>query len=907
MSAGLSQTPAALIYPGSANSLWMQGLYENGQAGPQTSYAAQDFSCVPGNTYSADAWYSAYVTCSVAFGGQGADGTGFYQNDGANEDGWVEVLFYNSSSAVIADYTSTIVTPDYDANAAATLTLVTNSDGVYLPWEDFAVTNQYDPTTLTPNTDPALNTAGITNTLASGKYITAPPGAVTVEFRISMFQNAYEGGAPFWDNATLNLVGGPSASSIGNLSPDGTKLFNNTATNFTFNITSQAAGGATLPTNPTGGVQVIVNGINESGSLQFSGTPTDLNVALPNIYSNQVYNISITTSNSAGLVASSSVAFDTFPTNAFVVCSEDYDFNGGQSIQNPIPTNGAAAYSYWGTAGTLGIDQSAAASVAGGGSTLAPNYPNRTDGNVAFQATGDLPLPIYAAQTNAAIYGVALAYNNGGDWCNYTRDPYPQGNYFVYGRLSGGAGAGAEYLNILTSGYGTDTQTTNLLGEFILANGVNWNSFAWVPLTDSFGNRAMVNIPAGQQTLQLLSGGGENFAEFVFVPVSGVLPPAIGNLTPAVNLAASNVFVSSTNLTFTVSSLSSTIAQGGVQTFLNGANVSAKESFTGNNTNWVVSIPLPANQLVSLLISAADANGLSNSVTESFDTFSQTNIMVNAVDYDFSGGQFIDNPVPTGNANLALANVGPDSYYAWPEGNETNAAIAGVDYSPTTAAGYTIAYRYLDVAGTQPATDFLLQKYIDNNATEFNIGYWVQGEWFNYTRTYHKGTYNVYGRLANNGAFSGLTLSQVTSGQGTPTQTTTVLGSFASATGGGGYQSWQWVPMLNTNGQLAVISLSGIETLRATGGTGQNANYYMFVATTPALSLTASPVGGFSSVGSFVFSFLTQNGSKYTVLSSSSLGGAWVPVGSVINGTGSTVSVTNSTIAARQFYKVMIQ
>lgn len=905
MSQGLAQTPDALIYPGSVNSLWMQGLYENGQAGPQTSYAAQDFSCVPGNTYSADAWYSAYVTCSVDFGGSGANGTGFYQNDGANEDGWVEVLFYNSSDTVIADYKSTIVTPAYDNNAAATLTLVTNSVGVYLPWEDFAVTNQYDPTTVAPNSDPALDTAGITNTLGSGQYITAPPGAVTVEFRINLFQNAYEGGAPFWDNASLDLVGGPSASAIGNLSPDGTKLFNNSATNFTFTITSQAAGAAPLPTNPTNGVQVIVNGVNKSGSLQFSGTPTALNVTLPNIYSNQVYNISISSSNSAGLVASSSVVFDTFPTNAFVVCSEDYDFNGGQFIQNPIPTNGAAPYSYWGTAGTLGIDQSAAASVTDGGSTLAPNYPDRTDGNVAFQATGDLPLPIYSAQSNNAVYGVALAYNNGGDWCNYTRDPYPQGSYFVYGRVAGGAGAGVEYLNILTSGYGTANQTTNELGEFSLADGINWNSFAWIPLTDAFGNKVAVNIPSGQQTLQLLSGGGENFAEFVFVPVSGILPPAIGNLTPAVNLPTSNVFVSSTNLTFTVSSSSSTIAQSSVQTFLNGVNVSAKESFTGNNTNWLVSIPLPANQILTLLVNAADANGLSNSVSVSFDTFSQSNFMVNAVDYDFSGGQFIDNPVPTGNANLALATVAADSYYAWPEGNSANAAVVGVDYSATnTAAGYTQDYRYLDEAGTQPATDFLLQTYINNGATEFNLGYWDPGEWFNYTRTYPTNQFHVYGRFANDGAFSGVTLSKVTSGQGTAVQGTSVLGTFAS-TASSGYQDWVWAPMMGTNGQLATISLGGVETLRATGGTGQNANYYMFVPVTTAAKLAAT-IGG----GNIVIQFPTQSGSSYTLLSSSSLtGGTWTPVSGAngVSGTGSTISVTNSMTQAQQFYKLEIQ
>src|SRR5580700_4331210 len=50
MSSGTGQTPNALIHTGN-NSLWMQGLYGNGQGGPQTSYAAQDLACFPGNTY----------------------------------------------------------------------------------------------------------------------------------------------------------------------------------------------------------------------------------------------------------------------------------------------------------------------------------------------------------------------------------------------------------------------------------------------------------------------------------------------------------------------------------------------------------------------------------------------------------------------------------------------------------------------------------------------------------------------------------------------------------------------------------------------------------------------------------------------------------------------------------------
>src|SRR5581483_12474950 len=109
----------------------------------------------------------------------------------------------------------------------------------------------------------------------SGQYITAPAGAVKVEFRINLYQAAYEPGAPFWDDATLNQVGGPSASVIGNLSPDGTKFFNGSSSSFTFNVTSASQGGAPLPTNATTGVGVVVNGKDETASLQFSGPSTN--------------------------------------------------------------------------------------------------------------------------------------------------------------------------------------------------------------------------------------------------------------------------------------------------------------------------------------------------------------------------------------------------------------------------------------------------------------------------------------------------------------------------------------------------------------------------------------------------------------------------------------------------------
>jgi len=887
-----------------ADGLWFQGNYGNGGQSID-QYVSQTFACFPGNVYTADAWYSAYVSFAGSLGGSGAGGSGLFQNDGANEDGWVEVKFYDSGNVVLADYKSIIIDPVYDANAAATLTLVTNTLGnVYLPWANFPVTNQYDPSTLGLNQDPLANVAGITNTLANGQ-MTAPPGAVKVEFSIHLYQAAFESGAPFWDDATLNQIAGPSPSVI-TATPDGTHFFNGAITSFTFNVTSAATGGAPLPTNSTSRVGIIVNGVNKTGSLQFSGPSTNLAVILPGLATNSLYTVSVSATNSVGLVSTKSVSFDTFPTNVFIVSAEDYDFTNGLFIQNPTPTSAPGPNSYFGTAGTLGVDLSTY-----NGTGILPGNGAaqliRSDGFSAMQQASDLQLPLYSAQNDPNVYNVQIAYNNGGNWFNYTRN-YPTGNYLVYLRYNNPTAGTIESLNVLTSGYGTPTQTTNRVGVFIGA--ATGPSYAWVPLTDAFGNRVIVNLPAGQNTLQLLSGNGAgaggiaNFVDYIFVPAGIGFPPFINNLSPNnVNPPVNaNIFLNITNITFSVGSAFSTVASNNIHALANGVDITSGATFTGNNTNWNVSIPCPQNQLITLVINATDANGLSNSVAETFDTFSQNNFMIEAVDFNFNGGQFIDNPVPT--AGVALAT---NSYYA---GGifQTNMAVQNVDYNGfSDGGGEAWNYRPLDTGvGQEVTADFKRDKFITAGAQDYSIGFWNGGFWENYTRTFPTNNYNVFSRMAGgNGPFNNTTLSLVT-GAITSTQTTQLLGSFADADAAG-WTTWHWVPMRDTNGNLAKISLGGVETVRATSGNNLNAHFFMFVPVIPPVQIGASISGS-----SILLKFQTQNGKSYTVLFNSTLtGGTWLtlPSGSGIPGDGTVKTVTDAVGVGptQRFYKLQVQ
>jgi len=945
------------------NDLWMQGLYGNGGA-PNTGYVSfvyQTFPTSPGFTYTADAYFSQYV---LFFGvaGQPTEGgdngnataatgaSGLFNNNDTGtyyEDGYVEVVFWNSASnSVLADYKSVIIDPTFeqsilnDTSSVVVPSVNTNYPppavvtNVYLTWIDVPVTNQYDPTTLALNQDPSVNdphphtpmgTGTITNTLGPGQVMVAPPGAAYVEFRLCLYQLSFASGAPHWDNCTLNQVSGQQQDVISAITPSAGVFLTNTS--FSFNVNTPSIG----VTTPTNGIKVVVNGLNESSSLLFSGNNTNWNVTLPGLVSNTIYSISISASNTAALVASASSRFDTFGPGNFVVPAETYDYNGGVFIQNPVPSTNAGPTSYWGLSGIPSTDYfiEPGGGVSGGGNDLQPGYPNRgTNTDAAWQIPSDPQLPIYIAQgaPTSGVYNVTIAYNNagpantGGDWYNYTRNPYPSGSYLVYARMSSGNGAaaginggpGGEFLNLQLTGHGTSPSTYTNIGIFIPTINNDWGTYYWYLLTDANHNVLVVNVPPGQQTLQLVSAGNCNVSYFMFAPLPALgLPPAIIFVNPPLT-AGGNVFVSTNNLTFTVSSLTSTIATNNIGISLNGINVSALSTFSGNNTNWSVSLPVSANDILTLVVNATDANGLSQTNTASFDTFSQSNFMIEAEDYDFQNGQFIDNPVPTGPIGEVLG-----SYYGDPNNNPANVAVLDVDLTTSnTVALETFLYRFDNLCGTEVTTDFVRTKFTNGPASvglpgvasDYDVGWWTGGSWLNYTRTFPTNNYYVYGRLAGGGPYSGTTLSLVTGGWGTTSQTTQLEGSFADPNASG-FQVWHWVPLLNTNGQMVTMSLGGTNTIKLTSGGdptyggNPNANYYMFVPVTQSVNVAASVSGTTLSL-----KFPTHTGNAYTVLYNNSLkGGTWSAVAGPISGDGTIKIVPISTSGSPGFYKVWIQ
>jgi hypothetical protein len=409
-------------------------------------------------------------------------------------------------------------------------------------------------------------------------------------------------------------------------------------------------------------------------------------------------------------------------------------------------------------------------------------------------------------------------------------------------------------------------------------------------------------------------GGGVNVNFFMLAPGTNT-PPAITSVYPD----GLQPFETTNRLVFGINSQLSTVSQNNIQVTLNGINVSSQLNLNGTPTNWSASLPLPQQAYYSLVITATDAAGHSNTYTETFDNFSQNNMMVEADEYDFNGGQFIDDSIQTATNYYAT-----NSYFPWPnfaDDGPANVGVYGIDYTTAnTNSGEQFLYRYDDGAGTQPSTDFLRNKFYNSGQDaaagepegytndDFNIGWWNPGTWLNYTRTFQTNNYYVYGRLAGGVPYVGTTLSLVTFGQGSMNQTTQLLGSFSDPNANG-FQSWHWVPLQN-NGTNVICSLAGIETLKATAGPGAaagnvNAHYYLFVAvvsTFPTFPLNVSVSAGVISI-----KFQSQNQHSYTVQYSGSLNPVNWQTLTTVNGDGTVKTVTDTVSGPQRFYRIEAQ
>jgi Concanavalin A-like lectin/glucanases superfamily len=691
----------------------------------------------------------------------------------------------------------------------------------------------------------------------------------------------------------------PNLPTISNAYPNGQVLFQ-TTNQFVFTVSSA------VTTISTGNIVVTLNGTNVSSSLTFSGSPSSWNVSYTGLQSDQTYSTTIGVTDANGQVVNAAFKFDTW-NPVFQVEAEDFDFGSGQYIDNPAPTTGPAANSYFGLVGTVGIDEFNNGAVPPFAGANPANYRN---------ADPTATTPVTDAARQQFLTAGASDYNVGflGPffWQNYTKT-WPAGTYNVYVRAASGAVNPATIhlgLDLVTNGWGTTAQFTQPLGLFTIPTSGGYSAYLYVPLIDQFSNYANVTL-SGTNTLRA------TFAKALGTKYPGdfglninfyMLVAARTDLARIDNVYPNNLLPMqyTNNLSFVASSPNG-INTTNIQVILNGVNISSNLVFSGSSTSWNVSYPGLVPGTYTAVITITDANNQTHTTSVNFTTaFNPNDFTWEAEDFDFdpanspapngSGLRYIDNPVPTSSAAT-------NSYFG-------QIGDLGIDYSSIfslTAPG-TYIYRPSDYISTEVTSDATRQKYIDAQVqnmdptiADYDINFWATNGWINYTRTFPTGNFYLYGRLSAATAFN-LQCSVVTNGWGTATQQTQYLGTFTGVNTN--FANWQYVPMVNTNTGLPVIvSLGGTNTFQMTGDYKENANFFELVPAVQSVNLTAALVGG-----NIKLSFPTQNGGTYTIFYKINLTDpTWTQLGAQVTGNGSTMSVMDTTVGSSRFYRLTIQ
>ncbi len=751
---------------------------------------------------------------------------------------WVEVSFFGASSNLLALYKSENFTA-----AAGTAT-----------WLQYPVTQACDISAPLPPGDLNYPTYAVTGTVSQ---IVAPIGTTSVRYRYAYSQAGIQGGSANFDDAILDQVSGPIPPVISSLFPLN-MIFVNPSDGITFNVSSPS--GFTINNS---GIQLVVNGVNVSSSLAISGSASNKSVVYNGLQSNLTYTAAITVTDSFNFTASASTYFETtwvgIEPITYLWEAEDFDFDSGMYLNNPeLCSTTGNPNCYFGKVGVEGVDEH---NLNGGGS-----HQYRPDDLMATSVAGDF------LRKNLFVAG-RLDYRidpfNFSEWVNYTRD-WPNSTNWVIARLATDVGLSGT---LTLSKVNTNDLTTTDLGTFTIANGRGWSTFDNVYLKDTNGFLANV-IVNGKETLRVTSGGNLLPGFFMLVAAQVDLPQ-LSNLYPTGN----RPFEYTNALSFTVTTTGATFPADGIKVNLDGSDVSAGLMITGSaSTKNVVYPGLLPNATHTAIITVTNSLSHGIRVTNRFDTFSQGNYMVEAEDFDFDGGQYVSVWEPAAYSGL---------------GATTNIDFQHSPFSPEE-------FKYRASGGGIPENltkDTLRDVFINVGAFDYDLTWFGNGDWANYTRVYPTGNFYVYGRFSGLDGYS-MYLDQVTSGAGTTSQVTKRLGRWGIV--GRGYNIYDWVPLTDDGLAAPVgVQLNGLSTLRVATTGNSNPNYFMLVPT------TGFPLSAGRSGNNVVIAFPTQAGVIYRVFYRDNLAaGNWVLLTTVI-GDGTVKPVNDPVTATGRFYRVV--
>lgn len=794
-------------------------------AAGQTNVAglSQSFGSSPGSIYQASGWI--YTKSGDTLGTDCMT--------------WLEVSFFGASSQLLALYKS----DNFNATAGTDT------------WLQYTVTKVCDISAPLPPGDLNYPTYAVTGTVSQ---LIAPVGTTTIRYRYAYSQAGAQGGSANFDDAVLDQISGPVPPVISSLFPLN-MIFVNPGDGITF--TASSPSGFTINNSA---IHLVVNGIDVSGSLVISGTPSSKNVAYHGLLSNLTYTASITVTDSFNFTASANTYFETTwvgiePVN-YLWEAEDFDFESGLFLNSPdLCSVGGNPNCYFGKVGVEGVDEH---NLNGGGS-----HQYRPGDLMGTAVSGDF-LRKNLSVANRLDYKIDPF--NFSEWVNYTRT-WPNSTNWVIARLATDVGLSG----LLTlSKVNPDTSTTDL-GTFTIANGRGWSTFDNVYLKDTNGFLANV-VLNGTETLRVTSAGNLLPGFFMLVTAQVDLP-RLSNMYPT----GKRPFENTNALSFTVATTGATFPAGGIKLNLDGADVSTALAITGSPSDRsVVYSGLLPNAMHLAIITVTNSLNHGIRVTNRFDTFSTTNYMVEAEDFDYDTGQFV-------------ATWYPEAYLGF--GATTNIDFEHTPVSPPDEQ-FNYVYRAAGIP-TDKTHDSLRDAFINVGAFDWDLTWFGNGDWVNYTRDYPAGNYYAYGRFSGLGSYS-IFLDKVISGTGTVNQVTQRLGRWGNT--GTGYSVYDWVRL--TDDGLAspvLVKLNGLATLRITTGGDSNPNFFMLV---PASGITLTAVRSGNNV---VVSFPSQSGVIYRVFYRDNLStGNWSLLTSVL-GDGTVRSVNDPATATARFYKIV--
>lgn len=345
-------------------------------------------------------------------------------------------------------------------------------------------------------------------------------------------------------------------------------------------------------------ISLTLNGqkFTSANGLTLTGTPQNRTATFSNLAANTNYTAILEVIDAGELTVRNTFTFDTFLTNNFIIEVEDYNFNSGQFIDNPVliaEGTGPQEGGYTGQAGTKGIDYDDTR-------TNFSDVPYRLSDNVRMQRSLDFARAQYvnAGGAAAGIYDYDVGDVAAGEWLNYTRT-FPAGTYEIYLREALRNGTQIEtILEEVTSDRTLENQTTRVLGSFITPS--SGFQFKNVPLTDAVGNKITVNL-SGVTTLRLRqvspnpADGAiyQNYLLFLPVTSTGTQRATISSLTPA---GGSTVNTVSPRIEATILNRDTTVVPTSVKLFVNNAPVNATITPTATGASLTYDIsPLPAS------------------------------------------------------------------------------------------------------------------------------------------------------------------------------------------------------------------------------------------------------------------------------------------------------------------------